>query len=374
MDAEKIFCPNLACPARGQVGQGNIGVHSLQEQRYHCSVCDQTFAATKGTLFYRLRTDPQIVIWVLVLLAHGCPPQAIVAAFGLDERTVRSWQQRAGQHCQGVHEHLVTGQQLDLQQVQADELRVKTQGGVFWMATALMVSTRLWLGGVVSATRDLDLITALVAQIRAMALWRPLLIAVDGLASYVTAFRRAFRFAVPRPKGMPGRPRLQLWPHLALVQVVKQRPATGLRIDRRIVQGTLAAIQRLITATQGHGGINTAYIERLNATFRERLACLARRTRALARQQTTLTSGMYLLGCLYNFCDAHDSLRVKLWLSERRYRWVPRTPALAAHLTDHIWTPAELFQFKVPPPRWTPPKRRGRPSKATRELVARWCA
>ncbi len=239
---------------------------------------------------------------------------------------------------------------------------------------ALMVSTRLWLGGVVSTARDLNLITALVTQVRRMALYRPLLIAVDGLASYVTAFRQAFRVPHPRRKGASGRPRLEGWPQLALVQVVKQRTAGVLQINRWVVQGSVAAIQRLITATQGAGGINTAFIERLNATFRQRTAGLARRTRHLVHDAAPLTASMYLVGCLYNFCDPHQSLRVKLWLNEWRYHWIPRTPAIAAGLTEHIWTPTEVFNFKVPPPRWAPPQQRGRPSKAIKALVARWYA
>jgi transposase-like protein len=181
MNPQAIFCPNLDCPARGQTGKGNIHVHSQKDERYGCAVCEQTFSARKGTIFYRLHTDPKIVMWVMVLLAYGCPLQAIVKAFELDERTVRAWQQRAGKHCQNVHEHWVESCQLDLQHVQADEIKVKTQKGAFWMALALMVSTRLWLGGVVSPKRDLDLIQALADQVRAMALCRPLLLAVDGL-------------------------------------------------------------------------------------------------------------------------------------------------------------------------------------------------
>ena len=125
-------------------------------------VCGQAFATTKGTIFYRLRHAPELVIQVLVLLAYGCPIQAIVQAFGLDERTVRAWLARAGQHCQQVHEHLVENTLHDLKQAQADEIRVKTQKGTFWMALAIWVQPRLWIGGVVSAKRDLDLIQALV--------------------------------------------------------------------------------------------------------------------------------------------------------------------------------------------------------------------
>ena len=115
MDPRQQFCHNPGCPARGQVGQGNIGVHSQAEQRYVCHTCRRTFAATTGTAFYRLRSGADQVTLVLTLLSHGCPPQAIVAAFGLDERTVAAWLARAGTHGQAVHAQLVQQGQLDLQ-------------------------------------------------------------------------------------------------------------------------------------------------------------------------------------------------------------------------------------------------------------------
>jgi len=107
VDPQAVFCHNSACPARGQVGQGNIGVHSRKEHQYICYVCGKTFSESKETIFYRLRTAKDVVVLVLTLLAHGCPIQAIVAAFGFDERTVVSWQERAGKHCEKVHQHLV---------------------------------------------------------------------------------------------------------------------------------------------------------------------------------------------------------------------------------------------------------------------------
>ena len=373
MNPQEIFCPNMDCPARGQKGKGNLHVHSQKEKRWICAVCQKTFTTSKGTIFYRLRTDPQIVMWVIILLAYGCPVQAIVKAFGLDERTVRDWHERAGAHCKQVHEQLVENSQQDLAQVQADEIKVKAQQGTYWMALAMAVSTRLWLGGVVSRKRDLVLIRALADKVRAIALCRPLVLAVDGLASYVTAFRLAFRSKLPRWGGEIGRCKLVPWPNIAIVQVVKQRVEGVLTVDRRIVQGAKEMIVRLIQASQkGKGVINTAYIERLNATFRQRLNNLARRTRTLARRSETLVAGMYIVGCFYNLCDFHHSLRLKLSVGSYGYRWVQRTPAIAARLTDHQWTPAELFAFKVPPPRWQPPTRRGRPSLATLQLTQRW--
>lgn len=373
MNPEVIFCPNIECPARGQTGEGNISVHSQQEKRYKCEECGVTFAATKGTLFYRLRTDPKVVMWVIILLAYGCPLQAIVAAFGLDERTVRSWWQRAGEQCKAIHAHVVGESQLDLQQVQADEIKVKTQRGTIWMAMAMMVPTRLWLGGVISARRDKGLIRALAEQIRAVALCRPLLLAVDGLPSYVDAFRKAFRSKLPHRAGEGGRLRLVAWSDIAIVQVVKRRLDGILTIERRIVQGGRTMVAQLIRLTQSSGVINTAFIERLNATFRQRLSCLGRRTRHLAQHAETLATGMFVVGCVYNFCDYHKSLRLQLSVGSHGYRWVQRTPAIAAGLTDHRWSIAELLHFKAPPPRWTPPKRRGRPSNETLRLVERWC-
>lgn len=138
MNLEKLFCPNIDSPARGQTGQGNIGVHSRKEKRAICNVCNKSFATSGGTIFYRLRTDPQIVMIIIVLLANGCPLRAATIAFNLDERAIKNWWQRAGVHCAGIHNHLVGGSLLDLGHVQADEIKVKVQGGSVWMALAMM--------------------------------------------------------------------------------------------------------------------------------------------------------------------------------------------------------------------------------------------
>jgi hypothetical protein len=110
-------------------------------------------------------------------------------AFGYDERTVACWLARAGVQGQAVQEHLVEHPR-DLGQVQADEIRVKTQGGIVWMALAMMVRTRLWLAGEVSERRDMALLRSLIERVRLCALPRPLLCCTDGLCSYVRAFGR----------------------------------------------------------------------------------------------------------------------------------------------------------------------------------------
>ena len=80
-----------------------------------------------------LRKPPDLIVIVVSLLAYGCPIQAIVHAFWLDERTVASWRDRAGQHCQLVHQAFVPQGQLDAQHVQVDEIRVKGRGMIVWM-------------------------------------------------------------------------------------------------------------------------------------------------------------------------------------------------------------------------------------------------
>jgi transposase-like protein/IS1 family transposase len=361
MDPTTVFCPNRHCHARGQTGMGNIGIHARKEQRFLCHECQKTFSARKGTVFYRLRTSAETVVIVVTLLAHGCPLQAIVAAVGFDERTRAAWWARSGRQGQAVHEYLVE-QPHDLGQVQADELRVKKQGGIVWMALAMMVTTRLWLGGEVSEQRDMALIRRLVERVKRCAARRPLLVCTDGLVSYIRAIRETFRDPIHTGKG--GRPRLRPWRNVLIAQVVKRYERRRVvETDRRIVDGTPPRVETLRQRSQGNGVINTAYIERLNATFRERLAPLARRCRALARQTLTLHEGMFLVGTVSNFCTPHESLN-----SAQK-----TTPAMAAGITDHRWTMHELLSLHVPPPRWTPPKQRGRPSHMLKRLIERWC-
>lgn len=140
-----------------------------------------------------LRKPTELIVVVITLLTYGCPIQAIVHAFGLDERTVARWRDRAGQHCQKVHQAVVEQAALDLVHVQADEIRVKGRRMIAWMGLAMMVSTRLWLGGVVSRSRDTALADRLLRQVRACGqALRPVLICTDGWAAYPGSIRRAF--------------------------------------------------------------------------------------------------------------------------------------------------------------------------------------
>src|SRR6266568_1294259 len=124
-DASQVFCPNFACCARGKVGLGNIIGHGQKRNRFLCKTCKKTFSGHRGTMYEGLRKPEEMITIVVMLLTYGCPPQAIVWAFGLDERTVANWQLRAGKHCEKVHQDQVLQERMDLQHIQADEIRVK---------------------------------------------------------------------------------------------------------------------------------------------------------------------------------------------------------------------------------------------------------
>jgi hypothetical protein len=290
------------------------------------------------------------VVTVVTLLAHGCPLPAIVAAFGLDERTVAAWQARAGGQARRVREHAVETGRLDLGQVQADELRVRVVGGVAWLATALAVPTRLWLGGAVRARRDRLLLRALLGHVRRCAAGAAFLLCTDGPAAYATEAIRAFRRAVRT--GRAGRPRLAPAADLLIGRAIKQYAKRRVvAVTREVVQGTPERVQAVLVATQGKADavINTAYTERLNATFRAILAPLARRTRRAAHRLGTLEAAPWLAGTCDNVCTPHRSLRRPAGAGPvPGRRWQERTPAMAAGLTDHPWTVHELLAYAVP--------------------------
>jgi transposase-like protein len=363
MHPQEVWCPNVDCPARGQRAPGNIRVHSRKERRYRCQVGRKTFGARAGTIFHRRRTDETLITLVITLVSWGCPLVALEHAFGLQAQTVRDWLAAAGVHAEAVH-HAQVVQPRDLGQVQADELRVKTQCGSVWLAMAMLVSTRLWRGGVIRTRRDQALITRLVQLIAACAVVAPLLVVVDGFSSYVEAVRRAFR--TREHTGGRGAPRKVPWPDLRIGQGVKQYAGKRVvGVTRWLRQGSSAVVAPLLAQTPGCLVLNTAYMERLNGPFRARLAPLARRTHQLVHRKEVLQAGRYLVGALYNFCTLHASLTLGSGQQ--------RTPAMAAGITDHGWSVAELLWHRVAPPRWQPPKRRGRRPKVLQQLIAR-CA
>lgn len=324
---------NVVCPHCEEKSSGRIGVHSQKERRYKCHVCKRTFSDTYGTPLYGLKYPQWLVVTVLTLLAYGCPLPAIVAAFALDERTVSTWQDKAGQHAKRVQEAIVCQGQVDVGQVQGDEFYVKTQSGGVWVATAMCVFSRLLLWGAVSIERNGTLVTVVVEKVKAAARPnRPILWATDGFHAWMSTILTVFRTAVYT--GKPGRPALAVWPDLHIVQVIKRYQGRTLTaVERRLVHGTQQAAEALVFATQvGWGVFNTAYIERLNATFRTWLPFATRKTRTPAARRRRLEAAFFWTAVVYNFCHLHASLLA--------------TPAMAADLTDSVWSIDQLLHYR----------------------------
>lgn len=332
MSEHELRADLLVCPNCGE--EKRIGVHVHKRRRLICHACKKTFSETKGTALYGLHYPIWVVVLVLSLLANGCPVPAIVVAFMLDERTVRTWLERAGMQGMWIQEQVVCAGQVDGGQLQADELCIRTQQGKVWMATAMSVASRLWLWGEVSATRDTSLISRLFSKVRqALSGMQPLVVATDGFAAYRKVILNTFRDKVLT--GRRGRPPLVVWNNLHIVQVVKRFGSNAYTaVEQRIVHGAKPAVDALIAFSQSAAGfINTAYIERLNATFRSRMPSLVRRTRSLARTQDRLVAEMFWSGVVYNFATPHQSLGDK-------------TPAMAAGLTSRLCSVEDLLFFK----------------------------
>ena len=125
-----------------------------------------------------------------------------------------------------------------------------------------------------------------------------------------------------------------------------------------MVFGTL---ERVTQGLASHGWqINTAFIERVNLTIRQHVAAVGRRVITLCKSDEGLCHQLALYHTYYNFCLPHTSLRLPLPQplltngSGSAKRWQPRTPAMAAGLTDHVWTLREVLRFRVPP--WPQPQ------------------
>jgi hypothetical protein len=180
----------------------------------------------------------------------------------------------------------------------------------------------------------------------------------DGFKEYTMALLAHFgQWAQPerrRAKGPLSKPRWMPLPQLLYAQVIKvTRRRRLVRVSHRVVFGALAAIEQVLATHDWY--INTAFIERVNLTIRQHVAAVGRRVMTLCKGEDGLRQQLALYYGYYNFCLPHASLRQPLPQSEptngsgSAKRWQPRTPAMAAGLTDHVWTLREVLLFRVPP-------------------------
>jgi hypothetical protein len=185
----------------------------------------------------------------------------------------------------------------------------------------------------------------------------------DGFKDYATALLTHFGCWVQPPRRQPHgptpKPRWMPRPALLYAQVVKQyRRRRVVRVRHRVVFGTLARVTWVLAATGWQ--INTAFIERVNGAIRQHVAAVGRRVITLCKNQEGVRHQLALYHGYDNFCLPHTSLRRALPQplptngTGSARRWQPCTPAMAAGLTDHVWSLKEVLLCRVPP--WPQPQ------------------
>jgi len=120
---EGLYCPNPACPLFGREEGRRLERHSYyganRTTQYLCRACGKTFAETKGTFFYQLRTPRKKVLQTLAMVAEHGGIRATGRALGVDKDTVQKWVKRAGQHAEEVSAYLIVECQLPEAQLDA---------------------------------------------------------------------------------------------------------------------------------------------------------------------------------------------------------------------------------------------------------------
>ncbi len=382
VDTSTHFCPNSACAYTGWVGRGNIRANGRPGggswRQLQCVACHGYFQETHGTPLHGKRVPPERQVWAVASVAEGLGLRAVARVFEVDPNTVLTWLGEAADHAAAFSRAFL--HEVDVTQVQLDELFAVVSAVTAGEISEAEASQRLshspqWVWGAI------DSVTKLLLSIdvgdRTLAMAQRLvhhvvqvlapdcvpLFMTDGFREYATALLTHFgQWVQPsrrRALGPAPKPRWLPLPQLLYAQVVKQCQRRRLvRVRSRVIFGTLAAVKQVLAA-QGWQ-INTAFIERLNLTIRQHVAAVGRRVLTLCKGEAGLRQQLALYQVYYNFCLPHASLRLPLPQPRptkgggSAKKWRPHTPAMAAGLTDHVWTLREVLLFRVPP--WPQPQ------------------
>jgi IS1 family transposase len=381
VDTSHQFCPDPDCRYGGWTGLGNISANGHPSggpwRQLHCSRCGGYFLETHGTPLHGKRVSPDTLVWAIAALAEGLGIRAVARVFEVDPNTVLVWLVEAADHLEAFSRHFLYDVHVD--QIQLDELfallSAVKDGAVseaealtrlsrspHWVWTAMDPVTKLLLT-IAVGDRTLAMAQRVVHQVvQVLAPGCMPLFLTDGFKEYTTALLTHFGQWVQPPRrpeqGPAPKPRWMPLPHLLYAQVIKTvRRRRLIRVQHRVVFGTLEAVQQVLAACGWH--INTAFIERINLSIRQHVAAVGRRVTTLCKGEDGMRQQLVLYHVYYNFCLPHASLRVPLpqplpthGLGSAK-QWRPCTPAMAAGLTDRVWTLREVLLFRVPP--WPQP-------------------
>jgi IS1 family transposase len=297
--------------------------------------------------------------------------------FEVDANTVLQWLVEAAEQLQAFSQHFL--HDVRVRQVQLDELfallSAVKEGEVSeaeaiarlermskWVWVAMDPESKLLLA-IDVGNRTLAMAQRVVHQMaQVLAPDCAPLFLTDGFREYLTALLTHYGSWVQPPRrqvtGPAPKPRWMPLPGLLYAQVVKtMRRRRLVRVTHRVVFGTMERVQQVLAACGWQ--IQTAFVERLNLDIRQRVAAVGRRVTTLCKGEDGMRQQLVLFHAYHNFCLPHASLRVPLVAPVPTHgtgsakRWQPRTPAMAAGLTDHVWTLREVLLFRVPP--WPQP-------------------
>jgi IS1 family transposase len=218
--------------------------------------------------------------------------------------------------------------------------------GDYWDHIAYDPEHKLVLA-VIPGARSAENTEALVAEVQErLGGAAPDLMSSDEYPAYATAIEDTFSEPGPAPPGRkPGRPRIvperRLPDDLIYATVHKHRENNRVvAVEERQIFGTPRGLEDVLIASAVSHRVNISFVERQNATDRGRNARKARTTYRFSRDWQVHEAMTYLTMYSYNFCWCVRTLRVK----DAEGPWRERSPALAAGLTDHVWTWKEWFR------------------------------
>ena len=351
-------CPNLACDYHGNtdstfhalVGCGRRGADGIQQLK--CQACGRRFSSRRGTALYRLRTPATQVAQVLLAVNLGLSIADTVWLFQHSEVTVRLWLSRAGQHAEKVHAHFF--QNLTLGHLQLDELftTLRNKAHDLWVWVAFDPATKLIPALQLGPRTQLMAYALLHAVTLVLTPGCLPVFTSDGLDLYFYAITAHFGQWITDTAS--GKLRWQVALDLLYGQVKKSYRRRRLaRLERRMRLGDLSRLTDRLKSLGFSGTLNTAFVERINLTLRHALAALSRRSWATAQLTGELLAHLEWWRAYYHFCRPHSALRLTLAVPLLRRgrqtprRYTSRAPAMAAGLTDHIWSVQELLAFPV---------------------------
>ena len=200
---------------------------------------------------------------------------------------------------------------------------------------------------VVPGKRRAENVEKVVQDFKARTGGRPMnLITSDEYPAYKAAILNAYGTeVVPPHTGKPGRPKVPYKvapPELQYATVHKTREkGRVVKVDFRVVFGTVLGVMAALAQSVVSKAINTAFVERHNGTDRNRNARKVRKSYCFSKNWDVHEALTYFTLYSYNFCWPVRTLRVR----DAEGHWRQRTPAMAAGLSDHIWTLFEWLTF-----------------------------